>query len=193
MPGVIGSLTLVLVITLTAFAVVREREIGTLEQIMVTPIRPVEFILGKTLPFFLIGLFDVSLIATVGTLWFQIPFHGQHTGIADRFGAFSSVHAGRGPAYLHRFIDAATGDGDRLFLYHARHQLFRVWISHQHHAAVAAIFHLSHSTALFSGCAARRLFKGSGDGDSVAADGRHGGLGVSLLTIAILRFHKALD
>ncbi|MGA9256361.1 MAG: ABC transporter permease, partial [Candidatus Sulfotelmatobacter sp.] len=76
-PGVIGSLTLVLVVTLTAFAVVREREIGTLEQIMVTPIRPAEFILGKTLPFFLIGLFDVSLIATVGTLWFQIPFRGQ--------------------------------------------------------------------------------------------------------------------
>src|ERR1019366_929308 len=64
-PGIIGSLTLVLVVTLTAFAVVREREIGTLEQIMVTPIRPAEFILGKTLPFFLIGLFDVSLIATV--------------------------------------------------------------------------------------------------------------------------------
>ncbi|MGA8629037.1 MAG: ABC transporter permease, partial [Terracidiphilus sp.] len=78
-PGVIGSLTLVLVITLTAFAVVREREIGTLEQIMVTPIRPVEFILGKTLPFFLIGLFDVSLIATVGTFWFQVPFRGHIT------------------------------------------------------------------------------------------------------------------
>ncbi len=64
-------------ITLTAFAVVREREIGTLEQIMVTPIRPAEFILGKTLPFFLIGLFDVSLIAVVGTLWFQVPFRGH--------------------------------------------------------------------------------------------------------------------
>lgn len=76
-PGVIGSLTLVLVIVLTAFAVVREREIGTLEQIMVTPIRPAEFILGKTLPFFLIGLFDVSLIAIVGTLWFQVPFRGH--------------------------------------------------------------------------------------------------------------------
>jgi len=76
-PGVIGSLTLVLVVILTAFAVVREREIGTLEQIMVTPIRPAEFILGKTLPFFLIGLLDVSLIATVGTLWFQIPFRGR--------------------------------------------------------------------------------------------------------------------
>jgi len=76
-PGVIGTLTVVLVITLTAFAVVREREIGTLEQIMVTPIRPVEFILGKTLPSFLIGLFDVSLIAAVGTFWFQVPFRGH--------------------------------------------------------------------------------------------------------------------
>jgi ABC-2 type transport system permease protein len=81
-PGVIGSLTLVLVITLTAFAVVREREIGTLEQIMVTPIRPFEFILGKTLPFFLIGLFDVSLIAVVGTLWFQVPFRGHVSVLA---------------------------------------------------------------------------------------------------------------
>jgi len=76
-PGIVGSLTLVLVVNLTAFAVVREREIGTLEQIMVTPIRPAEFIIGKTLPFFLIGLFDVSLIGLVGTLWFQVPFRGQ--------------------------------------------------------------------------------------------------------------------
>jgi ABC-2 type transport system permease protein len=76
-PGVIGSLTTLLVVTLTSFAVVREREIGTLEQIMVTPIRPVEFILGKTLPFFLIGLFDAMLIGAVGTFWFQIPFRGH--------------------------------------------------------------------------------------------------------------------
>jgi ABC-2 type transport system permease protein len=76
-PGIVGSLTLVLVITLTAFGVVREREIGTLEQIMVTPIRPAEFILSKTLPFFLIGLFDVSLIGLVGSLWFQVPFRGH--------------------------------------------------------------------------------------------------------------------
>ncbi len=76
-PGIVGSLTLVLVVNLTAFAVVREREIGTLEQIMVTPIRRAEFILGKTLPFFLIGLFDVSLIGAVGTLWFRVPFRGE--------------------------------------------------------------------------------------------------------------------
>jgi len=76
-PGVIGNLVLVIVVTLTAFAVVREREIGTLEQIMVTPIRRVEFILGKTIPFFFIGLFDAALISVVGTLWFHVPLRGS--------------------------------------------------------------------------------------------------------------------
>jgi len=76
-PGVIGTLTLIQVVSLTAFAVVREREVGTLEQIMVSPIRPFEFILGKTVPFFLIGLGDVALVTVVGVLWFQIPFVGS--------------------------------------------------------------------------------------------------------------------
>lgn len=76
-PGVIGSLTLIIVVNLTAFAVVREREIGTLEQIMVTPISRLEFILGKTLPFFLVGLADVALVSVVGTLWFGVPLRGS--------------------------------------------------------------------------------------------------------------------
>ena len=76
-PGVIATLTLVMVVNLTSFAIVREREVGTLEQIMVTPIRPFEFILGKTIPFFCVGLGLVALIAAVGTLWFQIPFVGN--------------------------------------------------------------------------------------------------------------------
>jgi len=76
-PGVIGNVLLIMVMTLTAFAVVREREIGTLEQIMVTPIRRWEFILGKTIPFFLIGCFDATIIALVGTLWFGVPFRGN--------------------------------------------------------------------------------------------------------------------
>lgn len=76
-PGVIGTLTLVIVVNLTAFAIVREREVGTLEQIMVTPIRPAEFILGKTVPFFLVGLAEVALITAVGILWFQVPFVGN--------------------------------------------------------------------------------------------------------------------
>ncbi len=76
-PGVIGTLTLMQVVSLTAFAIVREREVGTLEQVMVSPIRPVEFILGKTIPFFLIGLGDILLVGVIGVVWFHIPFVGS--------------------------------------------------------------------------------------------------------------------
>lgn len=76
-PGLIGTLTLITIVNLTAFAIVREREVGTLEQLLVTPIQPIEFIIGKTLPFFLIGLIEVSLVAVVGMLWFQVPFKGN--------------------------------------------------------------------------------------------------------------------
>jgi ABC-2 type transport system permease protein len=76
-PGVIGNLMQMMVMMLTAFAIVREREIGTLEQIMVTPVRRWEFILGKTIPFFLIGLCDAILIAGIGTFWFGVPFRGS--------------------------------------------------------------------------------------------------------------------
>ncbi len=76
-PGVIATLSFVMIVSLTAFAVVREREVGTLEQIMVTPIRPLEFILGKTIPFFCVGLGLTVMIAAAGMLWFQVPFVGN--------------------------------------------------------------------------------------------------------------------
>jgi ABC-2 type transport system permease protein len=75
-PGVIASIAFLLPIILTAQAIVREREIGTLEQIMVTPIRSWELIIGKTLPFALVGLFDVVMIAWVGVFWFEVPLQG---------------------------------------------------------------------------------------------------------------------
>ncbi len=76
-PGVIATIQLVMIVNLTAFAVVREREVGTLEQIMVTPIRPVEFIIGKSIPFFVVGMALAGLITIFGIVWFQIPFVGN--------------------------------------------------------------------------------------------------------------------
>ncbi len=76
-PGVIASIAFLIPIILTAQAIVREREIGTLEQIMVTPIRSWELMIGKTLPFALVGLFDVILIALVGVFWFEVPLRGN--------------------------------------------------------------------------------------------------------------------
>jgi ABC-2 type transport system permease protein len=76
-PGVIASIAFLIPIILTAQAVVREREMGTLEQIMVTPIRSWELVVGKTLPFALIGLFDVVMIAFIGIFWFEVPLRGS--------------------------------------------------------------------------------------------------------------------
>ena len=76
-PGVIASIAFLIPIILTAQAIVREREIGTLEQIMVTPIRSWELMLGKTLPFALFGLFDVIMIALIGIFWFEVPLRGN--------------------------------------------------------------------------------------------------------------------
>lgn len=76
-PGVIALLLTLVSLILTSFSIVREWEVGTMEQLIVTPLRPIELIVGKTTPFFLVGLIDLILIFLVGTLWFQIPFRGN--------------------------------------------------------------------------------------------------------------------
>jgi drug efflux transport system permease protein len=76
-PGVIASIAFLIPVILTAQAIVREKEIGTLEQIMVTPIRSWELMVGKTLPFALIGLLDVVMIALIGVFWFDVPLRGN--------------------------------------------------------------------------------------------------------------------
>lgn len=75
-PGVIGLLLLLMALLLTALAVVRERELGTLEQLMVSPISPGELMLGKTVPVIIICLMDLVLITAVALLWFHIPLRG---------------------------------------------------------------------------------------------------------------------
>ena len=95
-PGVIGTITLVMVVNLCAFAVVREREMGTLEQIMVTPIRSSEFILGKTIPFFLVGLGIAGLIAGVGHSLVPCAIHRQSARPAAGHRALPPVRAALG-------------------------------------------------------------------------------------------------
>jgi len=76
-PGVIAVVVLLISLLLTAMAIVREREIGTMEQLMVTPIRPFELILGKTLPFVLISFIDVLVVTFIGINWFNVPIQGS--------------------------------------------------------------------------------------------------------------------
>jgi ABC-2 type transport system permease protein len=76
-PAVVGVLLFLVCMLLTALAVVRERELGTLEQLMVTPLRPLELVAGKALPFALIGIVDLVIVSVLAVLWFGVPFAGS--------------------------------------------------------------------------------------------------------------------
>jgi len=76
-PGVIAILVTLITLMLTSMAIVREKELGTMEQILVTPITSTEFILGKTVPFALVGFADVLMITAVGVFWFEVPIRGS--------------------------------------------------------------------------------------------------------------------
>ncbi len=76
-PGMAAMLLQVQSITLTAAAVVREREVGTIEQILVTPIRPAELMLGKVAPNIVIALINLLTILGIGVFWFGVPFQGN--------------------------------------------------------------------------------------------------------------------
>ena len=76
-PAVVGAIILLVCLLLTSLAIVREREIGTLEQLMVSPLTPGELIAGKTIPFAIIGLVDLAVVTTVALVWFEVPFEGS--------------------------------------------------------------------------------------------------------------------
>jgi ABC-2 type transport system permease protein len=76
-PGVLALILLVVTSNLASMAIVREKELGTLEQLNVTPLRRWELIVGKLLPYGLIGLVDVLLVVAVAVLWFEVPLRGS--------------------------------------------------------------------------------------------------------------------
>jgi ABC-2 type transport system permease protein len=77
LPGVVAILLLVITTSLSSMAIVRERELGTLEQLNVTPLGRWELILGKLLPYALVGFVDVLLVLTVAVFWFEVPLRGS--------------------------------------------------------------------------------------------------------------------
>ena len=78
-PGIIALIVMIITLMLTAMAVVREREVGTLDQILVSPIRPIELLLGKTIPFAIIAFAEIALITAAALVVFQVPLRGSVT------------------------------------------------------------------------------------------------------------------
>jgi len=76
-PSILGLLLMVITIILMSMAVVKEREIGTLEQLIVTPIKPIQLIIGKLVPFIIVGFIDIILVLSVMVFWFDIGIRGD--------------------------------------------------------------------------------------------------------------------
>ena len=95
-PGVLAMVLMIITMTLTSLAVVKEKEIGTLEQLMVTPIKPYQLILGKLLPFVIIGALDVALVIIVARFWFEVPLRGSVALLLGLSGLFVLTTLGLG-------------------------------------------------------------------------------------------------
>ena len=76
-PGIVALLTLVVTLLVTALSVAREREMGTFDQLLVTPMRPFEILVGKTVPGLIIGSIEASFIIAMAVLWFHVPLRGS--------------------------------------------------------------------------------------------------------------------
>lgn len=77
LPGLIALIMQIIVVTHSAMAIVREREVGTLEQLLATPARPAEMVIAKLIPGMLVAILDMTVILGIGVFWFQVPFHGN--------------------------------------------------------------------------------------------------------------------
>lgn len=192
-PGVIVNVLTLVTLMLTAFSIVREKEMGTMEQLMVTPVRPIELMLGKTIPFALVGLFDLLLLTGAALLVFRIPLAGSFLLL---------VGAGM------LFILSTLGAG-----------LFMSTISHTQQQAMMASFFFFQPAFTLSGFAfpirnmpepvqwltylnplryameiVRGVFlKGSGAGDLWPQLAALAGMGLVIVALSARRFHKRLE
>jgi ABC-2 type transport system permease protein len=76
-PGVVALVLMIITMTLTSLGIVKEKEIGTLEQLLVTPIKPYQLIIGKLIPFVIIGAFDMAIVLAIARFWFEVPLRGS--------------------------------------------------------------------------------------------------------------------
>jgi ABC-2 type transport system permease protein len=192
-PGVIVNVLTLVTLMLTAFSIVREKEMGTMEQLMVTPVRPVELMLGKTIPFALIGLFDMLLLTGAALVVFRIPLAGSFLLLA-------------GAGML--FILSTLGAG-----------LFMSTISHTQQQAMMASFFFFQPAFTLSGFAfpirnmpepvqwltylnplryfmeiVRGVFlKGSGAAELWPQLAALAAMGVVIVALSARRFHKRLE
>jgi ABC-2 type transport system permease protein len=192
-PGVVVTLITLVTLMLTAMAIVREKEIGTMEQLMVTPIQPIELMLGKTLPFALVGLFDVTLAVTVALTLFHVPFRGHVWVLFLGACAFLMTTLGAG-----LFISTVSRTQQQAMmstlLFYMPFFLLSGFTFPVHNMPQAVQYlTLLNPVRYFLEIVRGIFLKGSGIGVLWPQFVALVIIGVSVLTLSALRFHKKLD
>ncbi len=77
LPGLVAILSMIMALLISALSLARERELGTFEQLLVTPLRPAEILVGKAFPGIIVGLIDANIVIAAALLWFRLPFRGD--------------------------------------------------------------------------------------------------------------------
>ncbi len=136
LPGLIALIMQIIVVTHSALSIVRERESGTLEQLLATPARPFEVIIGKLVPGMLVAILDMAVILAIGVFWFQVPFQGNILTLAGL--AIIFIISGMG---LGLVISAIAKTQRQAQQFTTRdpapgHAADRVYLSAHHHAAL---------------------------------------------------------
>ncbi|MGD2026586.1 MAG: ABC transporter permease [Anaerolineales bacterium] len=192
-PGIVGMVLFTLTSMVTANAIVRERERGTIEQIIVTPIRPWELVIGKMVPYVILAFVNTAEVLLIGSLWFKVPIRGSLALVFGLSGLFLLTSLGIG---LLASTIASTQQEAMLIVYMiflpsvflsgfffpiAAMPKVLQWISH----GIPLKYYLNIIRAL--------LLKGVGvpaiRGDVIAL----AVFGIALMTVASVRFRKRLD
>ena len=147
-PGMIGTLTLMQTMMLTAMSVAREREQGTFDQLLVTPFRPFEIMAGKALPSMLVGIIQATGVLLVAQLWFRIPFAGSYLTLYAGLLLFLLAAVGIG-----LLVSSVAATMQQAMLYSMLlimpfSLLSGLTTPHQQHAARGAVPHRHQSAAL---------------------------------------------
>ena len=112
-PGLIGTILSFSTLVITALAITREREAGTMENLLAMPVRPVEVMLGKIVPYIGLGYVQTFLILAVAVLVFDVPMRGSVPLLLAALGAVHRLQPGAGLHLLHHrpHADAGAADG----------------------------------------------------------------------------------
>ncbi len=138
-PALIAVMLLVFSLLLTSIGIVKEKEIGTIEQVMVTPIRKMEFILGKTIPYIITGYISMTIMFYLAVVVFGVRIHGSVLLLYGLTGIYLCGNLGLALLVSASANTAAAGHSDRLLYHHALCPPQRVHVPRPQHAHGGAV------------------------------------------------------